>query len=56
MNKNKGIKKMKNKDKIQKIIIDNRMRQIEKAKLTELGYELIELKRSKKVYSEIKGE
>ena len=35
------------------IIIDERMRQIEKKKLSELGYELIEIKQSTKVYSEI---
>lgn len=35
------------------LIIDSRMREIEKSKLTELGYELIELKESNKVYPEI---
>lgn len=35
------------------LIIDERMRKIEKAKLKELGYELIEIKQSDKVYSEI---
>ena len=44
---------MKNKENIKKLIIDERMRQIEEAKLTELGYELIALKESKKVYPEI---
>lgn len=38
---------------MKKIIIDERMRQIEKAKLKELGYELIEIKQSNKVYQEI---
>ena len=36
-----------------KIIIDERMRQIEKHKLKELGYDLIEIKQSSKVYPEI---
>ena len=36
-----------------KLIIDERMRQIEKEKLIELGYELIEIKQSEKVYQEI---
>lgn len=44
---------MKNEVKTKKIIIDERMRRIEKSKLRELGYELIELKGSKKVYPEI---
>ena len=35
------------------LIIDSRMREIEKSKLTELGYELIELKQSKKVYRQL---
>lgn len=35
------------------LIIDERMRTIEKEKLKELGYKLIEIKQSKKVYSEI---
>ena len=35
------------------LIIDERMRQIEKEKLKELGYELIEIKQSEKVYQEI---
>ena len=35
------------------LIIDERMRQIEKDKLKELGYKLIEIKQSKKVYEEI---
>lgn len=35
------------------IIIDNRMRDIEKNFLKSLGYKLIELKNSKKTYSEI---
>ena len=34
-------------------IIDNRMRKIEKEKLIELGYELIEINESTKVYPEI---
>lgn len=38
---------------IMKLIIDGRMRQIEKLKLKELGYELIELKQSPNVYTEI---
>lgn len=36
-----------------KLIIDERMRLIEKEKLKELGYELIEIKQSKQVYEEI---
>ena len=36
-----------------KIIIDERMRSIEKQKLEELGYELIEIKQSEQVYEEI---
>jgi len=36
-----------------KLIIDERMRQIEKEKLKEHGYELIEKKQSKQVYEEI---
>ena len=36
-----------------KLIIDERMRQIEKEKLKELGYNLIEIKQSEKVYAEI---
>ena len=35
------------------LIIDERMRQIEKEKLKELGYKLIEIKQSKDVYEEI---
>lgn len=35
------------------LIIDERMRKIEKDKLKELGYKLIEIKQSKKVYEEI---
>jgi len=35
------------------IIIDERMRQIEKQKLKERGYDLIEIKQSQKVYPEI---
>lgn len=35
------------------LIIDERMRQVEKDKLKELGYELIEMKNSKNVYPEI---
>lgn len=41
------------KNKTPKIIIDERMRKIEKQKLEELGYELIQIKQSEKVYSEI---
>lgn len=44
---------MKNKANTKKLIIDERMRQVEKAKLTEWGYELIEIKQSKKAYPEI---
>ena len=36
-----------------KLIIDNRMREIEKNKLQELGYELIEINSNRTVYSEI---
>ena len=36
-----------------KLIIDERMRTIEKEKLKELGYELIEMKHSQNVYQEI---
>ena len=36
-----------------KIIVDERMRQIEKQKLKELGYDLIDIKQSEKVYPEI---
>ena len=36
-----------------KLIIDNRMRKIEKNKLKELGYELIEINSNRTVYSEI---
>lgn len=36
-----------------KLIIDERMRKIEKEKLKELGYELIEIKQSNQVYEEI---
>ena len=36
-----------------KLIIDERMRQIEKEKLKKLGYELIEIEQSKEVYEEI---
>ena len=32
------------------LIIDERMREIEKQKLKQLGYELIEIKQSKNVY------
>lgn len=38
---------------MKKIIIDERMRQIEKTKLEELGYKIIEIKKSDKVYQEI---
>lgn len=41
-------------DKMQKkIIIDNRMRSIEKAKLKELGYEILKLKENNNLYPEI---
>ena len=36
-----------------KLIIDERMRQLEKEKLKSLGYKLLEIKQNKKVYSEI---
>lgn len=36
-----------------RVIIDNRMRRIEKEKLIELGYELIEINTTNKVYPEI---
>ncbi len=36
-----------------RVIIDNRMRKLEKEQLTKLGYELIEINTSTKVYSEI---
>ena len=36
-----------------RVIIDNRMRKIEKEKLIELGYELIEINTTNKVYPEI---
>ena len=38
---------------MKKIIIDKRMRQIEKEKIKELGYEIIEINKSNKVYEEI---
>ena len=38
---------------MKKIIIDERMRQIEKIKLKALGYKIIEIKKSNKVYPEI---
>lgn len=38
---------------IKKLIIDERMREIEKEKLKELGYKLFEIKQSTKVYPEI---
>ena len=44
---------MKDKIKTQKLIIDERMRQVEKEKLKTLGYQLLEIKQSKKVYPEI---
>ena len=44
---------MKNKIKTQKLIIDERMRQIEKEKLKSFGYVLLEIKQNKKVYPEI---
>ena len=44
---------MQNKMKSSQIIIDERMRKIEKDKLKELGYELIEIKQSRNVYEEI---
>ena len=43
---------MNNKNKTQ-LIIDERMRQIEKEKLKLLGYELIEIKKNEKIYTEI---
>ena len=36
-----------------RVVIDNRMRKLEKEQLTKLGYELIEINTSTKVYSEI---
>ena len=36
-----------------KVIIDNRMRQIEKQKLQNMGYEIIEIQTSPNVYTEI---
>ena len=36
-----------------KLIIDNRMRNIEKTKLKELGYKLLEIKENKNLYPEI---
>ena len=36
-----------------KLIIDNRMRNIEKTKLRELGYKLLEVKENKNLYPEI---
>lgn len=44
---------MQNKINIPQLIIDERMRKIEKEKLKELGFELIEIKRSSNVYEEI---
>lgn len=41
------------KNRTPKLIIDERMRNIEKQKLKELGYKLIEIKQSEQVYSEI---
>lgn len=41
------------KHEIAKLIIDQRMREIEKQKLKELGYELMEIKKSEEVYTEI---
>ena len=38
---------------MKKIIVDERMRQIEKIKLEEMGYEIIEIKKCDKVYQEI---
>ena len=38
---------------MKKILIDTRMRQIEKDKIKELGYNLIEIKKNPKVYEEI---
>ena len=38
---------------MRKLIIDSRMRKIEKDKLKELGFELIEIKPSENVYEEI---
>jgi len=44
---------MKNKSNTAQLIIDERMRKIEKEKLKELGYNLIEIKASNNVYQEI---
>ena len=44
---------MKQNDFCMKVIIDERMRQFEKEKLKELGYELIEIKKCPKLYYEI---
>ena len=44
---------MKNKINMYQIIIDERMRKVEKEKLKELGYNLIEIKASNNVYEEI---
>ena len=44
---------MKDKIKTQKLIIDERMRQVEKEKLKTLGYQILEIEQSKKVYPEI---
>lgn len=44
---------MQNKINVPQIIIDERMRKIEKEKLKELGYMLIEIKRSSNIYEEI---
>lgn len=44
---------MKGKNKNYQVIIDERMRKIEKEKLKVLGYKLIEMKASKNVYKEI---
>lgn len=38
---------------MKRIMVDERMRQIEKMKLEELGYEIIEIKKNDKVYPEI---
>ena len=44
---------MKQNDFCMKVIIDERMRQFEKEKLKELGYELVEIKKCPKLYYEI---
>ena len=44
---------MENVNKVSQIIIDERMRKIEKEKLKEIGYNLIEIKSNPNVYEEI---